>query len=159
MATTLDSFLTGTNAAFIAELYARYLDDPATVDASWVTYFSGLQEDGRAVLDELSGASWAPSDAGVIGRGDGGVAPGVAGAPPAYPMTGGTPPGGAPGAPAPVPSPIPTGTASGLFGADQVRAATKDSLNALMMIRAYRVRGHLIARFDPLGLEGNTHHP
>ena len=27
------------------------------------------------------------------------------------------------------------------------------------MIRAYRVRGHLIARFDPLGLEGNTHHP
>ena len=133
MAATLDSFLTGTNAAFIAELYARYLGDPATVDASWVTYFSGLQEDGGAVLDELRGASWAPSDAGVIGRGDGdgGVAP----------------------------SPIPTGTAGGLFGADQVRAATKDSLSALMMIRAYRVRGHLIARFDPLGLEGNTHHP
>ncbi len=99
MAATLDSFLTGTNAAFIAELYARYVDDPATVDASWVTYFSGLQEDGRAVLEELRGASWAPSDAGVIGRGDGGVAPGVAGAPPAYPMTGGTPPGGAPGRP------------------------------------------------------------
>ena len=60
MAATLDSFLTGTNAAFIAELYARYLGDPATVDASWVTYFSGLQEDGGAVLDELRGASWAP---------------------------------------------------------------------------------------------------
>ena len=37
--------------------------------------------------------------------------------------------------------------------AEQVRAATKDSLRALMLIRAYRVRGHLEAKLDPLGLQ------
>ena len=36
---------------------------------------------------------------------------------------------------------------------EAVRAATKDSLRALMLIRAYRVRGHLEAKLDPLGLQ------
>ena len=40
-----------------------------------------------------------------------------------------------------------------------VQAETIDSIRALMMIRAYRVRGHLIASLDPLGLEGVRHHP
>ena len=38
------------------------------------------------------------------------------------------------------------------LGADAVRAATLDSLRAIMMIRAYRMRGHLAANLDPLGL-------
>jgi len=37
---------------------------------------------------------------------------------------------------------------------DEVRAATLDSLRAIMMIRAYRMRGHLKANLDPLGLAG-----
>jgi 2-oxoglutarate dehydrogenase E1 component len=39
------------------------------------------------------------------------------------------------------------------------RRATIDSIRALMMIRAYRVRGHLIARLDPLDLEAREYHP
>jgi 2-oxoglutarate dehydrogenase E1 component len=39
------------------------------------------------------------------------------------------------------------------------RAAIIDSVRALMLIRVYRVRGHLMARFDPLGLEGRKYHP
>ncbi len=39
------------------------------------------------------------------------------------------------------------------------RAATLDSIRALMMIRAYRVRGHLIARLDPLEMENREPHP
>jgi 2-oxoglutarate dehydrogenase E1 component len=42
---------------------------------------------------------------------------------------------------------------------NQVRAETIDSIRALMLIRAYRVRGHLIANLDPLGIEGDKHHP
>jgi len=38
------------------------------------------------------------------------------------------------------------------LSADEVRVATLDSIRALMLIRAYRVRGHLEARLDPLGL-------
>ncbi len=43
--------------------------------------------------------------------------------------------------------------------ADQLRAATKDSLRALMLIRAYRVRGHLEAQLDPLSLTKPRVHP
>ena len=39
------------------------------------------------------------------------------------------------------------------------RQATHDSIRALMLIRAYRVRGHLYARLDPLGLHEPEHHP
>ena len=40
-----------------------------------------------------------------------------------------------------------------------VSPATLDSVRALMLIRAYRVRGHLIAALDPLGLNGEARHP
>ena len=40
-----------------------------------------------------------------------------------------------------------------------VRQAALDSIRARMMIRAYRVRGHLGANLDPLGLAGATRHP
>ncbi|MDZ3838850.1 MAG: 2-oxoglutarate dehydrogenase E1 component [Rhodospirillales bacterium] len=42
---------------------------------------------------------------------------------------------------------------------EEIRAATIDSVRALMLIRSYRVRGHLVAKFDPLGLEGLKYHP
>jgi 2-oxoglutarate dehydrogenase E1 component len=45
------------------------------------------------------------------------------------------------------------------FSAADVRAAILDSVRALMLIRVFRVRGHLMARFDPLGLEGRRYHP
>ncbi len=43
--------------------------------------------------------------------------------------------------------------------ADQIREATLDSIRALMLIRAYRVRGHLMADLDPLGLTPTPDHP
>ena len=51
------------------------------------------------------------------------------------------------------PEPRPQQPAAAAPGDEQVRAATKDSLRALMLIRAYRVRGHLEAKLDPLGLQ------
>lgn len=43
--------------------------------------------------------------------------------------------------------------------AEQIRGATLDSIRALMLIRAYRVRGHLEADLDPLGLAPQVPHP
>jgi 2-oxoglutarate dehydrogenase E1 component len=43
--------------------------------------------------------------------------------------------------------------------AADIRAATLDSLRAVMLIRAYRIRGHLLARLDPLALEEKPIHP
>src|SRR5208282_2628749 len=41
---------------------------------------------------------------------------------------------------------------------EAIRRATRDSVRALMMIRAYRMRGHLHANLDPLGLEPQKDH-
>lgn len=137
------SFLYGGNATFIAELYTRYLNNPNSVDPSWSGFFADLDEDARAVLSELHGASWAPSDHGVIGQGrSNGTAPFAADYSTETPRTAAPP---------------------ALFGAhlsgDQIRAAVLDSVRALMLIRIYRVRGHLEASLDPLGLEKREPHP
>ncbi|MCH8037988.1 MAG: 2-oxoglutarate dehydrogenase E1 component, partial [Proteobacteria bacterium] len=47
----------------------------------------------------------------------------------------------------------------GEITAADVRAATVDSIRALMLIRAYRVRGHLEADLDPLGVKEIEPHP
>jgi 2-oxoglutarate dehydrogenase E1 component len=40
-----------------------------------------------------------------------------------------------------------------------IKALIRDHLRVIMLIRAYRVRGHLIAKLDPLGLAGSDQHP
>src|ERR1700693_2395069 len=115
----LASAFSGANAAFLADLYARWATDPASVDPSFADLFVAMNDEARAVLEDASGASWAPRP--------GFNEPETAAAP-ARP----TPPGGP--------------------ALHQVRAATITSLRALMLIRSYRVRGHLEAKLDPLGL-------
>jgi 2-oxoglutarate dehydrogenase E1 component len=41
----------------------------------------------------------------------------------------------------------------------QLQRAVLDSIRALMIIRAYRIRGHLVADLDPLGMRETTPHP
>ncbi|MGB0681519.1 MAG: 2-oxoglutarate dehydrogenase E1 component [Magnetovibrionaceae bacterium] len=131
---TLDSMLSGANGVYIAEIYSRYLQNPNSVDPSWVSFFNDLNDEAQVVLDELRGASWAPDGNKVVG------APGNA-------LTASAPAKGAPAKAAPAADPADT------------RQATLDSIRALMMIRTYRVRGHLIANLDPLRLEGYQYHP
>ncbi len=50
----------GANAAFIADMYARWVADPASVDESFSELFSALNDESRAVLTDAVGASWAP---------------------------------------------------------------------------------------------------
>ncbi len=44
------------------------------------------------------------------------------------------------------------GRATGAPSADEMRRAAEDTIRATMLIRTYRVRGHLAAKLDPLGL-------
>jgi len=115
------------NLAFIETLYERYLHDPASVPARWGSYFEALQaEDAR----------------------DGGLAATMG--PGAKPFTRG---------PSFEPPP--------LFRAESVRAGpTKDrrrrsaSVQASAdfqervdrLVHSFRVRGHMLAQLDPLGL-------
>src|SRR5437879_10315287 len=53
------TFLSGANAEFIAELYARYLDDPNAVDPSWRRFFAEMADDAAAIRAERAGPPWA----------------------------------------------------------------------------------------------------
>ncbi len=128
------SFLTGSNATYIAELYAAYLKNPNAVDASWASFFRDLDEDEAALMKSLEGASWAPSDAGIIGVAD----------TEALPAKGAKTNGKAPAADA-----APSG----------VSGQAEASIHALQLIRAYRARGHQVANLDPLSLQKYESHP
>jgi 2-oxoglutarate dehydrogenase E1 component len=58
-------------------------------------------------------------------------------------------------------SPLPNGNGATAAApdAEALRQATSDSIRALQLIRAYRVRGHLEADLDPLGLEKRGPYP
>jgi 2-oxoglutarate dehydrogenase E1 component len=129
------SFLTGGNAVFIAELYARYLDDNSSVDPSWVQFFQELKDEGTALVRDFKGTSWGPRDLKVIGAIDPDAV--IAKKP------------GDKGAKAAAPAADPAAS----------RQAVMDSIRALMMVRVYRVRGHLEADLDPLGLTKREPHP
>ena len=38
------SFLFGSNSVFIEELYQKYLDNPNSVDQSWIEFFEGQND-------------------------------------------------------------------------------------------------------------------
>ena len=130
----LSSFLYGGNATYIEDLYARYEADPNAVDAEWRDFFGSLKDQGADVAKSARGASWKKPP--IIARDE---------------------------------------TLSALDGqwaetekklgekvraraqgagveltATDVQQATRDSIHALMLIRAYRIRGHFHADLDPL---------
>jgi len=121
-----DSFLTGQNAAFIAELYGRYLADPQSVDPSWQGFFAELGDEPKAFLKEMEGPGWGAKRATMLGNGH-------------------------------LPQPAMPAAVSALPA--DVHQAALDSIRAMNLIRSYRVRGHLIADLDPLGLDRRTYHP
>ena len=128
MVDPVDTIFTGTNGAFIAELYERYLVDQGSVDSSWVNVFSDLDDDPESILNDIKGASWAASYTSVIGKGE---------------------PDGVEGHSNPL---------SPSITSDQINEIARRSIRARILIRSYRVRGHLHAQFDPLGLVGAGYH-
>ena len=126
-----DSFLTGTNATFVAELYQRWKQTPNSVSSDWSDWFTNLDELSSEHFEEKS-PSWGKPKSKVIGAND--------------------------------PDASIKAVAKGIAGnrdllAGDVRSATLDSLRAIMLIRAYRIRGHLLAKLDPLNLQDEEIHP
>ena len=130
---TETSFLYGANAAFVEDLYARWSKDPGSVDASWAGFFATLHDRAEEVQKAAEKPSWTPRQA-PAARPDWLSA--IDGLWPAVEAKLGK----AIEAKKPAAAPA------------DVRAATLDSLRAIMMIRAFRMRGHLQASLDPLGM-------
>ncbi|MGD9510857.1 MAG: 2-oxoglutarate dehydrogenase E1 component, partial [Geminicoccaceae bacterium] len=55
--------------------------------------------------------------------------------------------------------PAAASTPTGDLDETATKTLIRDHLRVIMLIRAYRVRGHLIAKLDPLGLTHNAYHP
>ncbi len=139
------SFLYGGNAAWIEQQYARYQDNPAAVDERWQAFFAALKEERGAVEAEARGPSWQRSDWPIIGNG--GMVGALDGDWQAVEQSLGD-------------KVKAKAQGAGVeLSAEQITRATRDSVRALMMIRAYRYRGHLEAKLDPLGLEQPEPHP
>ena len=132
-------FLYGGNAAYIEELYARYEADPNSVDRQWQDFFAALKDDPAAIAGNAKGASWKKPNWPIAANGElvsaldgnwGAVEKAVGDKLKAKAEKAG----------------------AALSDAD-VMQATRDSVRAIMLIRAYRMRGHLYAKLDPLGIE------
>ncbi len=140
------SFMQGHNAEYLEQLYAQYTKDPNAIDAAWVDFFRQMGDATPDVQKEAEGPSWARTD---------------------WP---------------PMPTDDLTGALTGEWAEidakaagkkiqekaadtgvqvseDQIKRAVLDSLRALMLIRAYRIRGHLAANLDPLGMRAASTHP
>jgi 2-oxoglutarate dehydrogenase E1 component len=143
------SFLQGHNAAYIDQLHARYAADPASVDPAWGAFFASLGEQDSAVQAQADGPSWARRDWPPQPADD--LTAALTGEWPAPPVAEGRAAGEKIRAKA---------EETGVKITDaQVQRAVLDSLRALMIIRAYRIRGHLIADLDPLKMRDEKLHP
>ncbi|NMM45537.1 2-oxoglutarate dehydrogenase E1 component [Rhodospirillaceae bacterium KN72] len=144
-----NSQLFGANETYIAELFTKWALDPSSVDPSWATYFESLEPGEVLLEDDHKGPSWTRRRTAVLGQGDSASSQSLSDALSdpdrnqdsiqqlIAALKGGTP----------------------AASSDQIRQATLDSIRALMLIRAYRMRGHMEAKLDPLGLENRGNHP
>ncbi|MFK7764854.1 MAG: 2-oxoglutarate dehydrogenase E1 component [Roseobacter sp.] len=141
------SFMQGHNAEYLEQMYARYANDPSAVDEAWQAFFRAMGDDEVSVKREAQGPSWARNDWPPQPDDDWTVA-----------LTGEW-------------APEPEAKAAGgkikakaaeqgvAVSEDQIKRAVLDSIRALMIIRAYRIRGHLVADLDPLGMRNTNPHP
>ena len=129
------SFLYGGNLAYVEDLYARYAQDPGSVPPSWRAFFDALRENPEAIAQFSADPAWT------------------------YPPMAEDRPEWLSALDGQWPDAVAAKAGVGIAAANpqasqaQIRAATLDSVRAIMMIRAFRIRGHLHANLDPLGLE------
>jgi 2-oxoglutarate dehydrogenase E1 component len=135
----LSSFLQGTNAPYIDDIYARYEKDPASVDTEWQEFFKSLKDPPADVRKNAEGPSWARDNWPLAPRDD--LTSALDGNWAEVEKTVGTK----------IAAKAQT-KGTELTAAD-IHQATRDSVRALMLIRAYRMRGHFHAKLDPLGIE------
>ena len=130
------SFLYGGNAAYIEDLYAKFEADPASAEAEWRTFFEALKDEGADVTKAAQGASWKKPNWPVRPSGD--LVSALD--------------GDWAGTEKKIGEKISAkAQAKGVdLSPTDVQQATRDSIHALMLIRAYRMRGHFHAKLDPL---------
>jgi 2-oxoglutarate dehydrogenase E1 component len=146
---TASSFLDGANADYVDQLAARHAADPNSVDPQWAEFFRALGDSELDAKRAANGPSWARPDWPPQPVDE------LTGA-----LTGEWPAPPAKEAKAAGDKIAAKAAEAGVSLSDQqLQRAVLDSIRALMIIRAYRIRGHLAADLDPLGMAEKKTHP
>ena len=123
------SFLNKSNSAFIERMYLKFINKEADLPESWKDYFEGIGDELNIITKEINGPSWGPKKNKVdIDE---------------------------------LQKKIDQKEnnlednlvdKSEKFNYQLLANSNKDSISAVSLIRAYRLRGHLLANLDPLGM-------
>ena len=123
------SFLNKSNSAFIERMYLKFVNKDVDLPESWKNYFEGIGEELNIIAKEINGPSWAPKknkiDIDELQKKIDQTENNLENN---------------------------IVDRSGKFNYQVLANSNKDSISAVSLIRAYRLRGHLLANLDPLGM-------
>ena len=117
------SFLTKSNSAFLEQMYLKYINKDLDLPSSWKNYFDDLGDELDLVVNEIKGPSWAPIKKQIN----------IVEKKPKKEVHS-------------------NGSVKNAISENNLQNNI-DSIKAVELIRAYRLRGHLLAKLDPLGLK------
>ena len=117
------SFLTKSNSAFLEQMYLKYINKDLDLPSDWKNYFDDLGDELDLVVNEIKGPSWAPIKKQIN----------IVEKKPKKEVHS-------------------NGSVKNVISENNLQNNI-DSIKAVELIRAYRLRGHLLAKLDPLGLK------
>jgi len=120
------SFLSKSNNAFIEQMYLKFINKDSDLPESWQNYFEGMNEDINTIAKEINGPSWSLKKKINIDE----IKKGIEEEEKKLSIENNT---------------------TGIKSKDLIKN-NASSIRAVALIRAYRQRGHLLAKLDPLGM-------
>ena len=122
------SFLGNNSSEFVENLYTEYLNNPNNLPEQWKDFFKGLKDQKEKILNNANAPSWSRKKRLKVTTQE------------------------------PQNFLEKNGNLHTSVSNQNIIEAAKDSVRANMLVRAFRIRGHLIANLDPLGLQKREEH-
>ncbi|KRP05952.1 MAG: 2-oxoglutarate dehydrogenase subunit E1 [Pelagibacteraceae bacterium BACL20 MAG-120920-bin64] len=120
------SFLSKSNSAFIEQMYVKFINKDKDLPESWQHYFEAMGEDLDIVAKEINGPSWSLKKKIDIDELQKKIEQEE--------------------------KIISKENTTNVVSSDDLIKTNNNSIRAVALIRAYRQRGHLLAKLDPLGM-------
>jgi len=120
------SFLSKSNNAFIEQMYLKFIDKDVDLPESWKNYFEGIGEDLEIIAKEINGPSWSLKKKINIDEIQKRIEDNE--------------------------KKLSKENSNKTIKSEDLIKSNLNSIRAVALIRAYRQRGHLLAKLDPLGM-------
>jgi len=121
-----NSFLNKSNSAFIEQMYLKFINKDTDIPDSWKNYFEGIGDELNIIAKEINGPSWSKKKKIDIDEIEKRIEEGD--------------------------KKNSQEDITGTITSKNLIKNNANSIRAVALIRAYRQRGHLLAKLDPLGM-------